>query len=190
MSPASAEKHITIHTDTGALLGSFLGEVQKLLDVVTLAFTGLEAATESQYDGTLAFFSFHPAADRRQPFPDVKRNCSQWLLSSFLSDSVDAAGMFLVECWEVCSFYRLSTRDVVFGADYLAVRGSGKKEFHSLGFPDKLKCLAEEFQVETPLGRHFLTMNKARNCLVHRNGVVAKRDCNDVDVLTVEWRSL
>jgi hypothetical protein len=190
MPQTSGEEHVRIRIDTGALLGNFLGEAQKLLDIVTLTFTGLEAVTEEEFGNALAFFSFQPASNRRQPFPDVKRNSAQWLLTAFLSDCVDVVGRFLEECREVCAFYRLHSKEIVHGADYLAIRGPEKKRFHRLGFPIKLDHLRDEFGVETPLERHFLSMNKARNCLVHRGGVVCERDCNDGDALSLEWRTL
>ena len=36
----------------------------------------------------------------------------------------------------------------------------------------------------------LFTINQARNCLVHRNGVVSDQDCNAVDGLEVKWIKL
>jgi len=63
------------------------------------------------------------------------------------------------------------------------------QKFHRLGLPDKLNHLNEEHGIEldNALSRHMLSINAARNCLVHRDGVVGERDSVD-GRLVVSWR--
>lgn len=69
---------------------------------------------------------------------------------------------------------------------------AGAKAFHRLGLPDKLPLLTKQYGVviDSTLSGHLLSINAARNCLVHRRGVVGDRDVNDSSRLTVGWRKL
>jgi len=70
------------------------------------------------------------------------------------------------------------------------VVGKGKC-FHRRGLPYKLRFLSEEhgLSVSRELQEQVLSLNRARNCLVHRAGVVsAQHDANDSGKLRVFWR--
>jgi hypothetical protein len=64
--------------------------------------------------------------------------------------------------------------------------------FHRLGLPDKLAHLKTEhgIAVDSVPERQLLSINNARNCLVHRRGIISKRDLNSDDTMVVEWRKL
>ena len=68
---------------------------------------------------------------------------------------------------------------------------SDPKKFHRLGFPDKLNHLRDlhGITVESQMMRHILSANTARNCLVHRNGLVTEKDSENGRLL-VSWRKL
>ena len=58
--------------------------------------------------------------------------------------------------------------------------------------PDKLAHLKTEhgMAVDSVLERQLLSINNARNCLVHRRGIISQRDLNSDDTMRVEWRKL
>jgi hypothetical protein len=63
-------------------------------------------------------------------------------------------------------------------------------KFRSEGFPKKLNILAQRFQVGPAHRDHLLSLNRARNCLTHRRGIVGVEDtCGEVNC-TVAWRGL
>jgi len=64
------------------------------------------------------------------------------------------------------------------------------KSFHRMGQPDKLDHLRRRHSIDLDSGlqRHLESINNARNCLVHRQGVVTERDLNGGSHMVVEWR--
>lgn len=64
--------------------------------------------------------------------------------------------------------------------------------FHRLGLPDKLDHFERKHHIalDKDLRRHVVSVNAARNCLVHRGGVVGPADLDDQGALNVEWRKL
>lgn len=181
-------KHVNVSINTGSLQGSYLADIQNLLDVITFVYGAAETVSEERYESHLGFMTFHPASDRRLTYGEARDRSTQWLLGSFLTDSVNATGNFLDECRKVCALYRLGGKGKVVGQEFKDIFEGDWRHFHRLGFPDKFDHLRNEFGVETPFEKHFLSLNQARNCLVHRKGIVAQRDTNEEGRLTITWR--
>jgi len=181
-------KHVDISINTASLQGSYLADIQNLLDVITFVYGAAEHVTEERYESHLGFMSFQPANDRRLTYGDARDRSKQWLLGSFLTDSVNATGNFLDECRRVCALYRLGAKGKAAGQEFKDIFERDWKSFHRLGFPDKFTHLRNEFGVETLFEKHFLSLNQARNCLVHRRGIVAQRDTNEEGKLRITWR--
>src|SRR4030095_9320340 len=70
--------------------------------------------------------------------------------------------------------------------------GSQQRRFHRLGLPDKIDDLQRIYSLalDPDLVGHLRTINDARNCLVHRQGIVQERDVNEDAALRVSWRRL
>jgi hypothetical protein len=64
------------------------------------------------------------------------------------------------------------------------------RKFHHAGVEGKLEILHTEFQIETVAALYFRSLNKARNCLTHRMGVVGPADCTEERALVVRYRRM
>lgn len=181
-------KEITISLNTGFLLGNYLAEIQNLLDIVSFICAGHGSVTDESYDAPMGFINVHPASNLRLSFQQAKEKSHQWLLTSFLTESVNITGGFLDETRRVCALCRLCAKKKTTGKELNAVLGDEARKFHRLGFPDKFEALRSDFGVTTNLQDHFLSLNQARNCLVHRKGIVAGKDTNEGDKLVIKWR--
>ncbi len=181
-------KKVNLSINTPALLGNYLADIQNLLDIITFAHIGQQFVDEKNYQNHISFMTFHPASNRRLSFHDVKDKSSQWLLTSFLTDSINSTGVFLDECRKICALFRLSGKGKVSGQELNNIFQQEWKKYHELGFPAKFKHLRDEFTVETPFEGHFLSLNQARNCLVHRKGIVSNKDINENGKLVIKWR--
>ncbi len=180
-------KNVNVSVNTGALLGKFLRDIQNLLDIIMLVSAGLESVTEEQYRANPAFMSFQPAVNQSLTLDDAKNRSKQWLLTSFLTDSVNVTANFLDECRKVCALYRLSGRQQITAQEFLHILTKDYKRFHKAGSPDKFKSLRDDFRVQTPFEEHFLSLNRARNCLVHRRGLVSSEDADEDGRLAIKW---
>jgi|LGOV01.1.fsa_nt_gb hypothetical protein len=65
--------------------------------------------------------------------------------------------------------------------------GDFGRTFERKGIEYKLKKLKNRFQIESDKGKYLISINKARNCLAHRRGVVAPLDTNPDGILKVMW---
>ena len=63
------------------------------------------------------------------------------------------------------------------------------EKFHRLGLPDKLSKLTDDFSVflAPEIIAAILSLNAARNCIVHREGVVGEKDASDLGKLEIRW---
>jgi hypothetical protein len=75
---------------------------------------------------------------------------------------------------------------------FLAVREKAEKEAHKLALPNLITHLTTKF-LRGPLTHEqdILSINKARNCLVHRDGIVTDKDVNKgTDELVITYERL
>lgn len=184
----SEAKHITISLNTGALLANYLGDIQNLSDIVLFIYAGHELVTEKNYDMPIGFVNIQTASNRKLSFQQAKEQSDQWMLTSFLSESVNTTGSFLDEVRRVCALYRIGAKRRIKARELNDILGNEATRFHRLGFPEKFTALANDFGVKTELDSHFLSLNRARNCLVHRRGIVSERDTNEDGRLVIKWR--
>jgi hypothetical protein len=96
---------------------------------------------------------------------------------------------FLDQCWLVCAIFSINAQGRTTAADYNRIVGREAKKFHRLGMPAKLNRLREDFSVTSEFEAHLLSINTARNCLVHRLGMVTDRDVDTNGELAILWRS-
>lgn len=128
---------------------------------------------------------------------EIGRYYSEWMLSNGFRDAIEAVGGFLEESHRVLSIWDLvgvrTGSSKISGKQWNTEIVAGGRKFHALGLPNKLDHLRSSHEVisDHDLVSHVLSINKARNCLVHRKGIVTEQDVSDtVDKLTVSWRRL
>lgn len=127
---------------------------------------------------------------------EIKKEYCSWVLANGFRDSIECVGSFLESAHQVLSLWKLFGKQneitQIKGADWNSIFVDGAKKFHRLGFPDKL----EHIKCEHDIGMNarfvdqLLSINGARNCLVHRRGIVSDRDTTSDDKLEVKWTKL
>jgi hypothetical protein len=75
------------------------------------------------------------------------------------------------------------------GQDKSSVTAIPKRQarFQRAWFPNKFKILTEHFAVGPQHPEYLMSLNRTRNCLVHRLGVVGSEDLQDDTELSVQW---
>lgn len=122
---------------------------------------------------------------------EMRAAFAQWILTCGLRDVVETIGTTLGEARKLLTLFSMAQPDgsLTYG-EYIEA-GERFASFDRLGLPDKLSCLDELFGEDfLPAARdadQVLSINAARNCLVHRGGVVSERDCNMEGSLEVRW---
>lgn len=127
---------------------------------------------------------------------EVQQEYTEWILANGFRDAIESTSMFLESAHRVLSFWALAAKQQegieITGEHWNQVVITEPQKFNRLGLPDKLSHIREKHQVplEASLESQVLSINTARNCLVHRNGLVSERDINLNDSLEVKWSRL
>jgi hypothetical protein len=118
-----------------------------------------------------------------------------WVLRNGFRDVAEAISGLLEETQSVLSYWQLvkiqDSRPIQ-GEDWNEMVVSRGSRFHRLGLPDKIDFLKKEYGLllADALVQQVLSINAARNCLVHRGGVVTTQDTRGADQLVIEWSAL
>ncbi len=115
--------------------------------------------------------SFAPQSVGDDLLGEYKREFANWILGNALREVIESLEMCLENVFQVCT---------------LAAQSKGKspsrkvaRDFNRSGASGQLKALASEFGLHSRHASFIESLNLLRNCLTHRRGTVAKRDCND-----------
>jgi hypothetical protein len=116
-----------------------------------------------------------------------KKDFSYWIIGNGLRELTETFNIFLDRLHDACLLFTiikaggLSTQE--------EVRAAAKK-FHRGGLLDKLVTLKKEFEIEPNNLEYLISINKARNCLTHRRGIVGELDVGDDRKLHLKWRGM
>ncbi|WP_437338485.1 hypothetical protein [Sorangium sp. So ce394] len=127
-----------------------------------------------------------------RPVEVVRPEGARWITECAIRDCLEEVQDFLEEVRKLCAAVGLSERGEVPGDILNIVVFGPSRKFDRLTLPEKIARLRADYGAEIidPRVDHILTLNVARNCLVHRGGVVTVQDCNEGEELVVRWASL
>lgn len=180
----------TININLDSLVGKLNVRLQHLSDIMKFANISLEKVDKNHYDEYKVFVSLNVAYNQSLSYENAKNEFHSWCLRNSFRDSVETLSGFLEECYVVCSLLKARKNECIKTEEYnkIIIKNSGK--FHSMNFPDKIDILRKEFSVYSSLEEHVLSLNKVRNCLVHRDGIVSTKDLNTENELVAKFREI
>lgn len=170
----------------------------KLVDAIlktleNVAFT-LEAAERCpQIEPRLPDAWLQHKRDHPRDFESLRTDHRRWTLTCGLRDGIELIEPFLIEFRYFCSILTLfDGGHEVMGDEWEAWQKTYLgfwKKFSRSGMAEMIKHLQDTYDPSLfpPFTPHLLAIYKARNCLVHRRGVVADDDFNDGGELVVRW---
>lgn len=188
LSPEANPKEVKIKVNLPAVLRQMQVQLQRLSDLVTIGLAGALKVAKTDYDVAPEFMSLQIASNERMPFEAARDDFQAWCLKNSFKEAIDLVSAFLEECRTVATLFRLAGR--CSGADWNRGLVTEKQKFHDFGFPRKIEHLRKQFGVASKLEAHVLSLNRARNCLVHRLGVVSEKDVDASGKLVMTWHSL
>ena len=186
-------------------LGFLQSALQRSRDLVAF---GLHAAAHAEpVDLKMpdSFGQVFPAMNQALTVAEAREEFRNWVLANGLRDCVEAIGPMLEWVRKFCFLWtRPGTATPTSGEQFgLSASLSGEewnthivqgaKKFDRLPLPDKLSHLESTYSWTRPkFSDHVLSLNAARNCLAHRDGVVGLADLKDPGdkELTVRWCTL
>ncbi len=191
-----AEHDLSIRVNLDGLVGQLQNSLQATINLTALGLRSIERLGE--VDLALPGTSMQIALGGATSWDTGRREGEfrRWILVNAFRDAAEATGTLLEEVRRVLAIWRLVyevSRDGKIRAkdwDEGVVKAS--KRFHRLGLPDKLNALGTDYGLSLDPGRvgHVLSINAARNTLVHRKGIVSERDANTENGLLMRWEKL
>jgi hypothetical protein len=138
-------------------------------------------------------FAVSPAANFKPDLPIAKIEFKKWIVANGLRDCAEAFHAHLEIVFGRCLLIKLGASTGSVPSEILEDSyDRARKQFHDANIDKKLAILENDFEIsfgEVTL-RCFRSLNKVRNCLSHRDGIVRENDCNFGTQLKVEWRVL
>lgn len=112
-----------------------------------------------------------------------KKEFALWIIGCGLRELIESHMLFLDELHSDCLLI-----EKVNGANKFGDPQRLQKEFHRSGINTKLSLLQERFHVGSKYPDFIESINKARNCITHRRGMVSHSvDCGGDGVMHVKW---
>lgn len=187
-----SEPSLKININLDALLGELQTSLQQTINLVAVALTATAPADGEELRLPGEIFATTYASRVRWSQKEATERHSTWAISNGFRDAVEGVSSFLESAHRVATVWKLVAGNggKVKVAEFN--REMEGKAFHRLGLPDKLEHLKKEHDVpfDAVLERQLVSVNTARNCLVHRQGIVGDRDVNLENKMRVEWRRL
>jgi hypothetical protein len=118
-----------------------------------------------------------------------------WVLQNGFRDIAEAISGLLEEVQRVLTYWHLAKIQhsrVLQGDDWNKMVVNRESKFHRFGLPEKIDFLKNKYglNIDEALVQQVLSINAARNCLVHRDGVVSTQDARNGVQLNIEWSAL
>ena len=117
-----------------------------------------------------------------RPIEAVRADFGGWILQNAFRDCIEQVGDFLQVVRRMAATVDVAVDGVgeAVMSNEISPLGAQSKAFEKMGFPEKVAHLKEKYGFgEHYLDEMVLSINRARNCLVHRGGVVGEKDCKD-----------
>jgi hypothetical protein len=185
--PDPQPQPVNVHVEVNlpASFAKLRVRLQRLVDLPSIGTIGVRKVTESEYQTSPFPESFQIAPDGRIPYPAVVEEFIEWCLKNSFTEAIDCMSAFLEECRSLAAVVRIGSNTTTVG-EWNAEMNS----FHRMGFPDKIAHLREEFGIQSQFEEHVVSLNRVRNCLVHRLGIVGAKDVSQDAKLVIKWHAL
>jgi hypothetical protein len=141
---------------------------------------------EYQLSGVMQF-RFVPNNVDEKTLLHFKDEFGRWIVACGFRELIETYSVFLDEVNCSCLLIEAAGKQIPLNK---VKPIDAKFRRHPRGIEGKLDDLKNKFSVEMTAPSYLLSINKARNCLTHRRGIVAKDDFNDGNQLTVLWKGI
>jgi hypothetical protein len=180
------------HINLAALQGTLQRSLQHVQDVVSFGLIASQNASEQTLQLPGAFFHMMPASNETLDFETARNEFNKWVLMAGMRDCVEGVNVFLDRCRRVCFLQSMADKPEIPAEEWNKGMVEESIRFHRKGLPDKIKHMQNKYgdSILPEVTKDVLSINLARNCLVHREGVVTQHDLNSEEGLLVKWRKM
>jgi len=150
---------------------------------------GINAANDPNYRQyelakTTEYEFIEPISDEGK-LAEVKAEFGRWIVSNGLRELSETYCVFLDEIHLVCLIAAVVRGEIQ--NDQIKRKNSIFKRY---GMENKFKHLYDDFGLQIKQSDYLTTIQQARHCLTHRQGIVGREDCTEGNELAVRWRGI
>lgn len=120
----------------------------------------------------------------------LKKRYRTWVLTSGFRDAIELASGFLDRIRPICALLKLAGVRVPKPTNLQNVMSADESKFKKYGLPRRIEYFKEKcgLKCNPDHTQAILSINGARNCLVHRYGLVTEKDADRGGKLRIAWR--
>lgn len=176
----------TINIDLDTLLEIALSGVRRAAIFMGL---GVNAAIDDDFQkyqlSNLTNIQLIPDNVSADTIKHFKEEFRLWIEACGFRELVDTFANYLDSVHHSCLLMK-SKSEKLLPADISNIQAKYQRK----GFPEKLDILIERFAVSPAYPSYLLSLNRVRNCLTHRRGIVGDEDLHGKTELSIKWFGL
>jgi len=165
-------------------------ELQLIIDCARMQQAGLQFLTQVPDKLLGATANIDPAQNRRLALPELRVEAEARVMLSAFRDAVELVGDPLESARRILDVWKAKKIHEAEG-EVTIDPGKDAGRFDALPFNAKLDYLEKQYGFQAPSEIRSIVplLVRARNCVVHRNGTVAARDCDENGRLQLKWQA-
>lgn len=163
--------------------------ISRLIYVTRFGIQSCNEKTHFNIEDPTSYVLTLPPYRIKHSLQEIKNEYIKWIIKNALCQAIESVNTTFDDVYYICLILK-EAKNKVFDIEDNKRYFKLKSRFHKKGFPEKIEILQTEFKNDIlPISfEHMLSINKVRNCLVHRNGIVSEKDFNSNDSLAMRWK--
>ena len=166
---------------------TFSYELQKISDLAIASINSFNNFQGPYYPESLEPFYFLPWAQERISEKEIPKEFRIYIIRSGIRDALEVFFLYLCYIGTLCKSMKLKEDYDKFGNNRRIDLGQVFREFEKKHFPTKINELESKYGFNIFYKKELFSINQLRNCLVHRLGVVSKKDCKKSNSLKLKY---
>lgn len=187
---------VQVRVDLDGLTGRIRLQMQEATNRVAIGLNAGLQITPVSLEMPGVTFAHTFDADNPWTVEQARDSWNLWVLKNGFRDVAETIGGALEEVQKVLAIWALHPKmrrgKPLSRSDYDNAVIVSVDKFHHKPLPQKFKYFKDEycFELQSEYQRQLLSLNAARNCLVHREGRIGPDDAKDGKALVVEWYAM
>lgn len=187
---------VQVRVDLDGLTGRIRLQMQEATNRVAIGLNAGLQITPVSLEMPGVRFAHTFDADNPWTLEQARDSWNLWVLKNGFRDVAETIGGALEEVQKVLAIWALHPKmrngKPLSRSDYDNAVIISADKFHHKPLPQKFKSFKDEygFKLQSEYQRQLLSLNAARNCLVHREGRIGSDDVKDAKALVVEWYAM
>ena len=187
--------HATVRVDFGSLQNNVLHRIRQTMTRVTFGLAAAKALPDGQTKMPDVFVHMR-FSEPLVASENVRQNLACWITATGLREGIEALEGFVNEVRFILGLQAerglKAEEDTTLPRLLREARSKHLRDFERKAWKNKIGVLRSRFGLRVDLTKELLSINKVRNCLTHREGIVSEHDINDTksNSLVLEYRCM